>query len=362
MVKISFGGDFCFANDPCTKNIGIVNRYNSLNKSKIVSGLKPLFFESDLSLINLESPISNSFDAANKSAFLMPPEVLDILVESGIGIVNLANNHILQYGEEAFDNTVSLIKSRKIKIIGKSENNLSDEIAWYEIDKLKIAIAGFNERHDFHNNQKYSLLDRKSVLEALRVMEEKDIDVKILVFHWGNEYVNIPSPRQIYDAHFFIDKGANVIIGHHSHVMQPVEKYNGGIIAYSLGNLLFDNLFSSKVKMGLVLNIQFHKNGIDYELIPVWLDELKIIDQSKTEIVKNEYEYIVEKYNKLKKLDSALYNKIYNKELIIERARQRLLMKFHLVKLFFQYSFNEKNQILKNIYEIFRQRNRNEIC
>lgn len=362
MIKISFGGDFCFANDPTTRRIGLVNRYDPLYKQKLTSALKHFFSEADISVINFESPISNTFEESNGSAFLMPPEVLDILLESNINVLNFANNHILQYGEKVFDNTFSSVKSRDFKIIGKYESDIRNSFVSYEINKIKIAIAGFNERHDFPNKQKYSVLDRKTVLDVLNIMAEEKYDIRILVFHWGNEYINFPSRRQSVDAHYFIDKGANVIIGHHSHVMQPVEKYNGGIIAYSLGNLLFDNLYSRQVRMGIVFNLLFDGNEFDYEVIPIWLDEEKIFDKSKTEFVKKEYELILSNFNNFKILDDALYDLVYNKNLRRERSKQRFFMKLHLLQLFFKLGKNEKKQLIKNIADQFRRRTKSGLC
>lgn len=82
--------------------------------------------------------------------------------------------------------------------------------------------------------------------------------------HWGNEYIHYPSISQIKLAHKIIDAGIDIIIGHHPHVIQPVERYKNGVIFYSLGNFLFDMLWSKKVRHGMIAKIKFDKESIQY--------------------------------------------------------------------------------------------------
>lgn len=361
MIKISFGGDLCLANDPTFKKIGIVNSLNSDYKQNIIKELSNLFHTSDISIINFESPMTFDTQIARANSFLIPPETIEILKKSNILFANIANNHILQHGEKLFDDTIELLRNAGISIIGKYEKEISDTVITLELKDKKIGIAGFNERHDFINNNKYSELTKLNVLKTLEYMNNQKYDIKILIFHWGNEYVNIPSQSQIDMAHNFIDYGANIIVGHHSHVIQPVEIYNGGIIAYSLGNLLFDNLYSRDFKISAVLNICINEiNELQYKLIPIYLDEHKIFDETKCKIVERKLVELNSQFDSLKTLDSTKYIRTFNKVLKRKRYYQRILMKVYLVKRILLSNIEVKKQIFMNLKEILNRKLKNE--
>ena len=111
----------------------------------------------------------------------------------------------------------------------------------------------------------YNPVNVKETLEELK----KDVDVIVVSLHWGTEYAKSPSSAQIEIAHQIIDWGADLILGHHPHVIQKIEEYNGGVIVYSLGNFVFDQ-HKSETKKSIIFKAKLTKKGVDsFSSLPV---------------------------------------------------------------------------------------------
>jgi poly-gamma-glutamate synthesis protein (capsule biosynthesis protein) len=149
--------------------------------------------------------------------------------------IKFANNHILEQGDKGYLETISHLNKAGIGVTGNSGSN----IFYREINGKKIAIAGFSnvDLNTIKNNGRFAVLNEDNVIETLKVMQRNKVGFKILCFHWGNEYVHIPSPGQRKMAYRFIDEGADIIAGHHPHVIQPFENIKAGIFSIHLGIL-----------------------------------------------------------------------------------------------------------------------------
>ncbi len=197
------------------------------------------------------------------------PYFADQLKNSNFKLINIANNHIQQHGESPFYNTIDILKQNKIKIIGVDD--LQPQII--ESKGIKLGFFGYSLRPE-ENNLKvlYSQDNKKKIISNINRIKKK-VDYIIISLHWGDEYINLPSISQINFAHDIIDAGADVILGHHPHVLQPVEKYKGGIIAYSLGNFVSD-MCSEATKKSMILKIIFNQNQISkVELVPTYINK-----------------------------------------------------------------------------------------
>lgn len=140
---------------------------------------------------------------------------------------------------------------QNIKYIGISSDKKNVEHAVFDINGTKIAYIGFA---DFHNKSAMFASEeniRKYIAEA-----NKEADIVVASFHFGEEYRSKPNDRQEYLAHMAIDMGADIVIGHHPHVTQPVVKYKNGYIAFSLGNFIFDQDFSKDTMEGMLLEVE----------------------------------------------------------------------------------------------------------
>lgn len=217
----------------------------------------PLLSSANLTFGNLEAPfVENCPTTSTGMVFCARPEAIEGLKFAGFDVLSLANNHILNQGQEGKTETINLLDTNNIL---PSENNLV-------IKKLSNLTFGFLS-FDLVTYPKISPISQIFLISPT-------VDVLIVSLHWGNEYQKTPTQQQKDLAHQIIDAGAKVIIGHHSHVTQPTEKYHDGLIFYSLGNFVFDQPWSEETKKGNIAKIIFEgKNIKSYELIPVYIQD-----------------------------------------------------------------------------------------
>jgi poly-gamma-glutamate synthesis protein (capsule biosynthesis protein) len=234
--------------------------------------------EADILFGNLEGPISDKgVKVGSIYSFRNNPETIEGLKFAGFDIISVANNHIFDYGREAMEDNFLRLREAKIDFVGGGFN----EIEAYapvikEINGVKIAFLAYTNL----GSEYWSAKGNRSGIAWLTVENlEKGVkkakemaDLVIVSMHFGEEYQDQSTSEQKYFAHLAIDSGADLVIGHHPHVMQPIEEYNGGYIAYSLGNFVFDQSFSEETMKGLLLKVLI-ENGKIKEIIPI---EIKI--------------------------------------------------------------------------------------
>jgi len=192
----------------------------------------------NLTFANLESPFYDDCPTTNTGMiFCADPKAVEGLVFAGIDVVNLANNHTRNYGEIGIRKTIELLNKNNLSIIG-----LNDNLVQKEIRGMKFGFLGFDLTSGYQE---------ESIVQAVQENSLR-VDVLIVSFHWGAEYAKEPIEKQIELAHKIIDAGADLILGHHSHVIQKIEDYHGAKIVYSLGNFIFDQPWSEETKKGLV--------------------------------------------------------------------------------------------------------------
>jgi len=253
MIGITLLGDIFPGELDFTQNYGIRTQFKKHKGIPWRKEIKKIVSDDDIVLGNLESPLVHEADAIKKT-FFGDPEFVCFLRECGINVVNIANNHILEQGNEGFRSTIQALNNAELGIIGQSIDSKS-KIFYIDVKGLKIAIAGFSnvDLHIIQNDNHFAVLNEDNVINTIESMEEHMVDLKILSFHWGNEYIHVPSIDQRKMAYKFIDNGADIIVGHHPHVIQPYEKYKHGHIFYSLGNFIFDYIHSRMVSFGLIV-------------------------------------------------------------------------------------------------------------
>ena len=265
-IRISCIGDFLPADTAYTLGNGIGNNMPELiaHYSKLEN--QP-FHNSDIVFCNLEAPLILTPGILNLP-FAGNPACVQLMKILNISVVSVANNHMLDHGRKGFDQTTRLLAENGFFQIGMIENSISN-IAYMECKGKKIAFAAFNAIHDHPEDTFIAPLERNILFSTLEEIKKHSPDYTIFSFHWGNEYVTYPSPAQVDLAHELIDNGVNIIIGHHPHVVQPVEDYHGGIIIYSLGNFLFDMFWSEPVRNGMQVDLVLNEDkSIDYEIKP----------------------------------------------------------------------------------------------
>ena len=229
--------------------------------------------EGDLVFGNLEGPISDvGRNVGSRFSFRMDPIVLPALVDAGFTIFSFANNHVGDWSQVAFEDTLTRLSESGIDYTGAGWNKDEARTPTVTvINDISIGMLGFT---DVGPNWMEAGAERAGILLASDPLYEdiiKDaadmVDILIVTLHWGDEYVPF-NARQERLAKSAIDAGADMIIGHHPHVIQGIEYYNGKLIAYSLGNFIFDQYFSKETMQGLILDMIVDKHGI-IEMTPL---------------------------------------------------------------------------------------------
>lgn len=239
---------------------------------KIANYLK----KADLVFGNLESPISNrGIKVGSIYSFRADPEVVDGLKFAGFNYLSVANNHIGDYNRVAMEDTFKILKENKINYVGggfseaEANNPVIAEIKGVKIALLAYTALGARYTEAKRENSGIAWLNQEKMVESIEKAREKS-DFVIVSVHFGEEYQKNSNSFQKNIAHIAIDSGASLIIGHHPHVVQEIEQYKNGYIAYSLGNFVFDQLFSEDTMAGLILEVILNnKKEIEIEQIKI---------------------------------------------------------------------------------------------
>jgi len=230
-------------------------------------------YDFDITTGNLESPICDIGSPMDKKyVFRANPRVIPELKKSGFDVLTIANNHAFDWGLDCFLRCKTLLNSTGIQTVGGGCNlEESLEPATLEINGLSFAFLGFNDTRTNYigrNRPACTPAYDKWVFQAIDSTVEK-CDYLIVHIHWGEEYYPYPTERQKKLAHSMIDRGVSLVIGHHPHRWEGVEFYRDGLIAYSLGNFLFDQNDLDNNISG-ILEVTFDEKGIsNVEIKPV---------------------------------------------------------------------------------------------
>lgn len=221
----------------------------------------------DITISNLESPLGYTCPLTNEGMiFCGDSQFAPSIKDSGIDIVNLANNHGTDQKEQGIKITKDILNSEDIAYIGSTEQPYITTIRG-----ITIGFLGYYTVPPESTSLSWG--DPDKVREEVSDLRNQ-VDIIIATFHWGNEYTDNLSPLQIELAHTAIDAGADIVIGHHPHWIQGSERYKGKLIYYSLGNFIFDQMWSQKTREGLILDITISKNGLDHvDPIPVVIED-----------------------------------------------------------------------------------------
>lgn len=226
----------------------------------------------DLQFANLEGPVSSrGANVGSIYSFRFDPAVLPALKEAGFDALSMANNHIGDWGPLALEDTLLHGKESGFRMIGGGfghEDALTPTI--YVVNGVTVGYLGFSDfgppsvlLSPTSPSTKAGILSTSDEYYQYIISDAaKVVDVLVVSIHFGDEYKPLSNDRQKRLAHTAIDAGATIVAGHHPHVEQEVEEYNGGLIAYSLGNFIFDQNFSEETMRGMKLDVMVTKEGI----------------------------------------------------------------------------------------------------
>mgnify|MGYP005832028735 CR=1 FL=1 len=239
--------------------------------------VRHLFQGKDILFGNLETTLSETGEPAEKHHVIYTsPDAAGHLVDAGFDVMNVANNHAGDRGAEGFRNTLNALESRGILAVGGSAGEGRQEPVVIERNGVSVGFAGYT-------NGKLALPHEVSVNRLVEEDVFKDIaalagrcDHIAVSLHWGTEMAYYPSPAQIDLAHRLIDAGATLILGHHPHTMQAIERYHGGLIAYSLGMLQFEPRWPHNIsREAVILSVELQKDGVvgEHGVTPLLVDD-----------------------------------------------------------------------------------------
>jgi poly-gamma-glutamate synthesis protein (capsule biosynthesis protein) len=244
------------------------------------AGVREILASAALAVANLECAIASGGTPEPKSyTFRAPPIAATSLAAAGVDAVGLANNHSLDYGVDGLRETLAYLSANRVASSGAGET-LAAALAPAVLERFgaRIAVLGFA---DVPSEAGYDMgawaagpaspgiawADPETVVAAVAAAAA-DAHIVIVMVHFGQEYATEPSDAQRAIARAAIDAGADLVVGSHPHVLQPLEPYGGGLIAYSLGNFVFDG-FEGQSNETAILRVAFGATGVEaWELIP----------------------------------------------------------------------------------------------
>lgn len=201
--------------------------YENYGADYFLQNVKDIFSTDDLTIANFEGTLTDSDEREDKTfAFKAPASYASILTGGSVEAVNTANNHSHDYGEQSFDDTLAALDDAGIVHFGY------DETAVMDVKGIKVGLVGIYELYD-HLEREQQLKDNIAKVKA------DGAQLIVVIFHWGNETEIVPDSNQTTLGRIAIDEGADLVCGHHPHVLQGIETYKGRNIVYSLGNFCF---------------------------------------------------------------------------------------------------------------------------
>lgn len=251
-ITVSAAGDCTLGTDVNFDQSKSFNAYyNEHGAAYFLENVKSVFSADDLTIVNMEGTLTESSDRQDKTfAFKGEPGYTAVLTDGSVEAANLANNHSKDYGADSYTDTIRYMEDAGITTFGY------DRTALMEIKGVKIGLTGIYELAE-------GMGCEDLLIKNIDALEEQGAQIIIVSFHWGTEKENYPDDIQKSLAHSAIDHGADLVLGHHPHVLQGIEKYNGKNIVYSLGNFCFGGNSNPSDKDTMIFQQTFTiQNGV----------------------------------------------------------------------------------------------------
>ena len=292
-ITISAAGDCTLGVDSRYNNT-FNNYYNKYGDAYFFKKVKSVFSKDDLTIVNFEGTLTNSTARANKTfTFKAPAKYVKILKKGSVEVVTLANNHTMDFGSQGFKDTKETLKKNKISYCEGST------IAYKTVKGVKVAFVGFNA---------LTGITEQHVKDTIQKAKKKKAKIIIASFHWGIEKEYYPNTRQKTLGRCAISSGASLVLGHHPHRVQGVEKYKGRYIVYSLGNFSFGGHTNPDDKDAFIFQQTFYvKNGKlqkknDAKIIPCSISSVSYTNNYQPKILTgSEKKRLIKKMNTLSK-------------------------------------------------------------
>lgn len=295
-ITISAAGDCTFGSDrisPAGTNFYSVYRKVNDN-SYFFRKVSSVFKKDDLTIVNLEGTLSNRGQRADKKyAFRGKPSYAKILKKGSIEAVSFANNHCRDYGEVSYQDTRSALEKNNILYASYGKTSI------YHTKGKKIGMVAVNGLESYSSC-------KNLIQSGIKKLKNKKVDLIIVSIHGGIEYTSQPNDTQKSLSYYAVQKGANLVLGHHPHVLQGIEKYKGAYIVYSLGNFCFGGNTNPPDKDSMIFQQKFifkgdklQKKKSTAKVIPCSVSSRSDVNNYQPKTVKgNRYQKILDRLSR----------------------------------------------------------------
>jgi hypothetical protein len=350
-MKILITGDFV-----------ITHLFSSLQLSMEI---KDLFSKSDYNIVNLEAPLTNNNSKILKTGPHLKSDIkstLETLKVLNVNLCTLANNHVLDYDEQGVIDTILFCDKNAIATVGAGKNKAAAAKVFYlETDVGKLAIINIAENEWASATDVSAGANGMNIIDDVKAIQEAKMksDFVFVIVHGGHEYYNLPSPRIQKQYRFYVDMGADVVVGHHTHCISGMETYKDKPIYYSLGNFLFTktSAYEDWYK-GIVLEVEINMKK-DIKATPIFVKQsrtdfnLSLISGGELSEIKNRFENysgIIQKdisveWNAFVQQKNKLYSNSWTANVFIKNRYLSAL----LIKLGVTFSSNKGTALLLNL-------------
>lgn len=280
-VVLAAVGDISLGDHLLALGFGVRSAIASNGEQHVFRHVRP-DLRGDIVFGNLEGVISEAGVDRSRpltTTFRASRQAVQTLAHGGFNVLNVANNHSLQYGSEGFADTVSALRAAQIDAVGVAgKGEYWAEPVVKTVHGVSVGMLGYSQAaENFHRGQPlYAAWDAARIEADVRRLRKR-VDFVVVSCHWGIEQVDCAPPDVMHSARALIDAGADVVLGHHSHIFQAVEPYRHGLIFYSLGNFVFDTVWEELSPLSAIARIVLEKHvdgrRVEYELVPVRINK-----------------------------------------------------------------------------------------
>ena len=351
-VVIIAVGDIMLGDSRIKIGHGVRSYHQTNSYHDIFSEISKTLQNGDIVFGNLETVLSDIGigKSISSRSYRGSPLAIEALKHAGFTILNMANNHTMDHGFEAFEETRDLLYDNNILPIGLLMEGVNKNLVIIIINGNRIGFLGYSLLPEIHSAIiPYAKGTEESIMQAIQ-MAKNDVEYLVLSLHWGAEHIDHPSPAQIKMARKFVNAGADVILGHHSHMVQGIEKYKNGIICYSLGNFVFDK-HQEALRKTYIVKIYLGSLAIEHEIIPLMTDSnfrpIPMSEEKKSEFKR----YIEELSRRIENDDLADFQRSleeYNKLTDEIRKVYQKSLRTYFVRNLGKYSIKDAFSILMN--------------
>lgn len=304
-IRFAAVGDITLGDHPLCVGFGAYSHLGDKELMFPFQKVLPVLQRTDLLFGNLECAHSAiGLKPNDLSSVQMRGDVrhLEALARTGFKVVNVANNHSAQHGPDAFLDTVKQLEVHGIVSCGVAADDQAMHAipAVLVVKDVRVGFLGYSlrPRQYFEHVPPYAEGKTEYMLQDVRTLR-KQVDVVVVSVHWGEEFIRRPSPEEIKIARLLVDEGADLIIGHHPHVLRGIEKYGKGWIVYSLGNFICDMTWDETLRTSMIVEFLLTKDGVkdDNNVIFTFINDdyqPEIVEDEKSQAIRRQLDQLTQ--------------------------------------------------------------------